>query len=399
MQITTECEILSILLMADYDDMIIPQLEVGYFASRENATIFKACQQLFYKKHKIEPTTVIDFLTKNNALTENIGTKIKQCIDDYVSGVNYQYYINELIEAFRARLVSTIKTPQDFEKVEEQLKGINSTAKIVNIGYKATDLIMNYYSDDIKRIKTGFKKLDESIGCFMNGDYVILAAATGVGKTFAMLNLVKNIAKQGNRIAVFSLEMSLQQIQNRFACLDMGFDSSKYRKFNFETSEIHNYCKYVEEIMPKYDIDIICEYDINIDSIKSIIKRGNYDIVFIDYLGLISGKGTAYEKFSEISRSIKQIALEDNICMVCLHQINRAYADRQDKRPRASDLRDSGKLEQDADSIILLHKPSYFDPKEDNELLEVIIEKNRHGKGKTIITYKMDSISQQMMEN
>ena len=174
MLLTNEFEIISILLMGDYDDMIIPQLELEYFSIREANIIFKACQQLFYKKYKIEPLTIIDFLSKNNIKDESIINKINECVENFVSGVNYQYYINELVENYKQRLISTIKTPKDFEIVENKIKSISTTAKIVNIAYKANDLIMDYYNEDVKRIKTGYRQIDDALGCIMSGDYILM---------------------------------------------------------------------------------------------------------------------------------------------------------------------------------------------------------------------------------
>jgi len=111
------------------------------------------------------------------------------------------------------------------------------------------------------------------------------------------------------------------------------------------------------------------------------------DIVFIDYLGLINGdkNKSNYEKFGEISRELKMIAVELNKPIIALHQLNRSSADRKDKKPKLSDLRDSGKIEQDADMIFFVYRPAYYDTSQSKDLMEFMIGKNRHGEsGKSI---------------
>jgi replicative DNA helicase len=131
-------------------------------------------------------------------------------------------------------------------------------------------------------------------------------------------------------------------------------------------------------------ITIPATANLNIGKIEEIVKKSNADIIFIDYLGLIRSdnlKQNTYEQISDISRRIKLLAIETNKPIVVLHQLNRDMKDRQDKRPKLSDIRDSGKIEQDADFITFVFRPAYFDIEADKTAMEFIIGKARHTSG------------------
>ena len=128
--------------------------------------------------------------------------------------------------------------------------------------------------------------------------------------------------------------------------------------------------------------------------------KSDADIVFIDYLGLIDSYGnkSSYEKYSEISRNIKLIAMATNKPIVALHQLNRSFQDREDKKPKVSDLRDSGKIEQDADMIWLVYRPWMFDPEYAKEDIRFILAKDRHGASNQEIPLIFNGMYQQILE-
>lgn len=202
-----------------------------------------------------------------------------------------------------------------------------------------------------------------------------------------MINLIANIAKQGYKVDLFSLEMSLKQIQNRLICSQARIDASKLRTQTLTGFEKSVYERYIYEVLPSLPIKICTQYCIDVNKIRTLTKKSESDIVFIDYLGLISGGNpkSSYERMGDISRELKLAAMETNKPFFVLHQLNRGYADRQDKRPRLSDLRDSGKIEQDADTVCFIHRPAYFEPEKYRDFdLRFIIEKSRHtGSAKT----------------
>ena len=199
-----------------------------------------------------------------------------------------------------------------------------------------------------------------------------------------------------------SLEMPLKQLQNRIISSETGIDASKIRNFKMNDLEIQKYKKYIEseEFAKLQSIEVCTEYNITVDKIRRITEEIEPDIVFIDYLGLVSSEinGNSYERVSQVSRDIKLIALATNTPFIVLHQLNRIPAERKEKRPLLSDLRDSGKIEQDADFICFVYRDYYYNPDAPENRIEFILSKSRHGKGKAICEMKFDGATQSIKE-
>ena len=165
--------------------------------------------------------------------------------------------------------------------------------------------------------------------------------------------------------------------------------------------QITKYEKYIKEKLPILPIKICAEYNITVDKIRDMAKKSDSDIVFIDYLGLINGNNnkSTYDRISDISRELKLTAMEINKPIVAIHQLHRGYADRQDKTPRLSDLRDSGKIEQDADMVCFVHRPAYFEPNKCSDCdLQFLIAKSRHTGGNTRVDLFYDATTQTVKE-
>ena len=250
-------------------------------------------------------------------------------------------------------------------------------------------------------IRTGFDSIDSKIGNMMGGDLMILAAATGMGKTCVMLNMAVSMAKQGKKVLIFSLEMNKEQLINRIVSAEQGLSSSKIRNMELSKSEEKKYWDYLysEEFL-KLNIKICTEYNITTSRIRNIVLGSDADIVFIDYLGLINGsnKQSSYERVSEISRDLKLLAMESGKPFIVLHQLNRANAERKDKSPILSDLRDSGKIEQDADIITFVFRPAYYDGTADKGFIQLIIAKNRHGESGSRCNLRFIPKTQKILE-
>ena len=328
---------------------------------------------------------------------------------EYITDVNCDYYIKAIQESWLKRMAENCSSLEDFQNLEKlkkqyelpnraTLSKLNDVDAINKLG-DDYDLIIN-----TKPINTGYTAIDRIIGNFQGGDLFILAAATGMGKTCLMLNMALSMAKQGKKVLIFSLEMNKEQLLNRVISSEIGINSDKYRNGKLTEGEAATYFDYAySEQFNGLDINICTEYNISTARIKNIVLASNADIVFIDYLGLISGgnKTNSYERVSEISRELKLLAMEAKKPFIVLHQLNRANADRKDKRPLLSDLRDSGKIEQDADIIGFVFRPAYYadteKPQNQNEM-QLIIAKNRHGQSGVIARLNYNSNTQKVTE-
>lgn len=235
------------------------------------------------------------------------------------------------------------------------------------------------------RLQVGFKDLDYKLGWLKGGDMVIIAARPSMGKTAFALNLAQNIGYKKKNIAIFSLEMSKEQLTDRMISAAIGVNSWKLAKGELEDEEFAR----IGEAMEK-----LSEANIYIDDsaggslmdIKSKARRlkmqSGLDIMIIDYLQLMTNGNSMnrVQEISEISRGIKSLARDLNIPIIALSQLSRAVESRPDKRPILSDLRESGSIEQDADIVMMMYREEYYDEFTDKKwVTEIHVRKNRNG--------------------
>lgn len=237
-------------------------------------------------------------------------------------------------------------------------------------------------------IPTGFTDLDYKTSGFQPSDFILVAARPSMGKTAFVLNIAQYMAFRKNKtVAIFSLEMSSQQLVNRLFSLESRVDSQKIRTGNLEDED---WAKLIEGagVVGKSNLIIDDTPGISISELRSKCRKfkleKGLDIIIIDYLQLMSGSGrnsdSRQQEISEISRALKGIARELNVPVVALSQLSRAVEKRDDKRPMLSDLRESGAIEQDADMVMFIYRDDYYNKDTENKnMAEIIIAKQRNG--------------------
>lgn len=245
----------------------------------------------------------------------------------------------------------------------------------------------------ITGIPTGFADLDYKTSGLHNSDLILVAARPAMGKTAFALNLAQNAAvHSGVPVAIFSLEMSKEQLVNRMLCSEAMVDSSRMKTGQLEDND---WQKVAKALGPLSEAPIYIDDTpgISITEIRAKCRRlkleHNLGLVVIDYLQLMQGSRSKNEnrqqEISEISRSLKILAKEINVPVVCLSQLSRAAETRTDHRPILSDLRESGAIEQDADIVMFLYRDDYYNPEtEKKNIAEVILAKHRSGSTGTI---------------
>ena len=245
----------------------------------------------------------------------------------------------------------------------------------------------------ITGIPTGFSDLDFKTSGMHNSDLVLIAARPAMGKTAFALNLAQNAAvHSGVPVAIFSLEMSKEQLVNRMLCSEAMVDSNKMKTGQLEDND---WQKVARALGPLSEAPIFIDDTpgISITEIRAKCRRlkleHNLGLVVIDYLQLMQGSRSRSEnrqqEISEISRSLKILAKEINIPVICLSQLSRAAETRTDHRPILSDLRESGAIEQDADIVMFLYRDDYYNPEtEKKNIAEVILAKHRSGSTGTV---------------
>ncbi|MDC0506265.1 replicative DNA helicase [Candidatus Gracilibacteria bacterium] len=235
------------------------------------------------------------------------------------------------------------------------------------------------------RLQLGFPNMDNKLGGLKGGDMVILAARPSMGKTALALNFAQNVGFDGRNVAIFSLEMSKEQLTDRMIASAMEINSWKLAKGELEDSEFAKIGDAMEKLS-KANIYIDDSAGGNLIDLKSKSRRlkieSGLDLIVIDYMQLMSNGNNMnrVQEISEISRGIKQLARELDVPIICLSQLSRAVETRPDKRPIMSDLRESGSIEQDADIIMMIYREEYYDEfTEKKGVTDIFIRKNRNG--------------------
>lgn len=391
-----EQEIISMLVASDKDmqEMLLSQLSKKMFTNRLYAKIFDVAELLFNSGKEVN---VYNIAEKFNSNDEKKNVLFLQ--ENFITNINYKFYIGKLQESYFDRIAQSASSFNEIELVQKEKEKYTDTSILLDINYRADKLLEE--EENKKIIKTGYPSIDSKLGCMQGGDFIIFAGATGMGKTCMMINLIASIAKQGYKVDVFSLEMSLQQLQNRLICSQAKIDASKLRTQSLKGYERDKYLRYIYTSLPSFPIKICTEYNIDVKKIRQLEKKSDSDIVFIDYLGLIGGNNqkSSYERISDISRELKLTAMAVNKPFFVLHQLNRGYAERQNKQPILSDIRDSGKIEQDADTVCFIHRPAYFEPEKYRDFdLRFLIAKSRHTEGGKSVELYYDSTTQTVKE-
>ncbi|MCH8518692.1 replicative DNA helicase [Candidatus Gracilibacteria bacterium] len=286
--------------------------------------------------------------------------------------------LNELLETSEKSLFSVTQT-----FIKNKLVHIND---ILSQRYEEfaeihenPDLIKEH------RLQMGFQSMDNKLGGLKGGDMVIVAARPSMGKTALSLNLAQNIGFNKKSVAIFSLEMSKEQLTDRMIASAMGIDSWKLAKGELEDEE---FAKIGEAMEKLSDAEIYIDDSAggNLIDLKSKARRlkmeSRLDLIIIDYLQLMTSGNTMnrVQEVSEISRGIKSLARELNVPIIALSQLSRAVESRPDKRPVLSDLRESGSIEQDADIVMMIYRDDYYDEfSEKPGVTDIFIRKNRNG--------------------
>ena len=257
-------------------------------------------------------------------------------------------------------------------------------------------------------IPTGFKALDGLLGGFQKSDLVVFAGRPGMGKTSWILTVALNAARRGARVAIFTMEMGVEQMVQRLLSMETGIKISQLRTANITPRE---HTRLTEAIGRISSLPLFIDDTPSITPIEMRTKcrrlqhEYGLEIVMVDYMQLMSA-GKVYEnnrvqEISYISRSLKELARELNVTLLSTAQLSRAVEQRQDKRPQLSDLRESGSIEQDADAVMFLYRDEVYNPEttEFPNQADILLSKHRHGPTGTVQLYFEKSITKFMDVN
>ena len=393
-----ELNILNLMLNEAKQSYIIENLDKRYFIDSINSAIFECAKELYYNGNFVDVVLIAETMQNNDVYLRLVDISSIAPLT-----INTEKYCKLIADRYFDDLIKNAKTKKDFKNISDLKEKLKfSETRIKQIGEGVEHYIENYVTKAESALMTKIDKIDKSIGSFMGGDYIALGGSTGTGKTSLALNLARQFCLQGKTVLYFSLEMPIEQLQNRVVCMNEGLNSLKYRTFGFSYEEMQTYKQGLEKLK-NMKLNVVCDYGLSCEKLKTYIrqqKRTQLDFVIVDYLGLLQGYNnkSLYEKTTNISRNIKLIATELNIPILVLVQLNRSLKDRQDKTPVLSDIRESGAIEQDADFVLFAHRPGIYNKEIDPRELELVIAKNRHGESNKTIKLNFDLATQKISE-
>jgi replicative DNA helicase len=381
-------------------------LEAADFYHEGNREIYQACLSLTEKNVSINQITLAQELADMKLLDKVGGAaQLHHLAATVGSPDDIRHYAN-IVKRFsiqRGLLNAGLKITELAQKTGDVTESLNqaddillsirkrgTASPIVGPGERA-DLMYKRY-DDLRMasngvsLPTGLTDLDAAIGGGLyDGEFAILAARPGMGKTTLLMQIANHVARRKN-VLVCSGEMTIDGITDRDIASTLGLTTNQIRRGGYDDD---TYGRIIGEgLQPIADRKLYFYHESPMTTGKilqaglNLQARHGLDLVVIDYLGLLDDeKGNSqYERLGYISRKIKQMAMTLNVPLLVAHQLNRALELRQDKRPELHDLRDSGRIEEDADLVLFIYRESYYKDDADN-VTEIMIAKQRQGEG------------------
>lgn len=392
---------------------VIGILRVEDFYLEQNRQIYQAIYTMFNFSQVIDPVTVIDKMKELGVYQDNSRDYILQLMEITPTAANAVRYANIVRDKAMLRgladaatdisqiVQEQVGTPSEILEIAEKkiyaLRKGERGDSLEHIGttlHKVYDRLTELSQSDsaIPGLSTGMRDLDVKINGLNNSDLLLLAARPAMGKTAFALNLCLNVAKKYKKtVAMFSLEMSREQLAMRLLSIESFVDGQKMATGKL-TEEEWTKLGMASSALSQTDIRVDDNPSITVAEMNAKLRRlDNLGLVIIDYLQLMNGSGygkggdSRVNIVSDISRSLKIMAKDLGVPVVCLSQLSRGPEGRTDKRPMLSDLRESGAIEQDADEVLFLYRDEYYNENtEDKGIAECIVAKNRHGEVGTV---------------
>jgi replicative DNA helicase len=378
-----------------------------FYRDRHRA-IYAARFDLYERREPGDFVTLVDELRRRDQL-ETIGgaSYLTELVNDVPTAVHAEYYAH-IIErcAIYRRLIAAAgriagigyDNPPEvdgaldnaeqilFDVSQRRISQDFTTLRDALRDYFETIEYLHEHRGEVVGVPSGFRDLDQMTGGLHASDLIIIAGRPGVGKTGFALSVVRNVAaRYGAAAAIFSLEMSTEQLVQRLLCMEASVDSQRIRTGfidEFEWRRISEAFGVLSDA-PIY-IDDSAGISTNELRMKARRLKAEHDLklVVVDYLQLMQGRGleNRVQEVSEISRSLKALARELDVPVIALSQLSRAVESRQDHRPMLSDLRESGSIEQDADIVMFIHREELYKPDTDKKnIADIILAKHRNG--------------------
>lgn len=401
----------AILVNPDTIPTVLEYLKPDNFYKQAHKYIYQAVLDLFEKNEPTDIVAISEYL-RDIAKLEAVGGRsyINDLALSVITTANVEYHAKKISD--KAILRDLIKAgTQIVAEAYDQTnidKALDQAEKIIfELGQRRDarelTLIKDIVSDSFHKIEQRYENKDELLGLssgyydldsltagFQKSDLIILAARPSMGKTTLSLNIATEVAiRKRTPIAVFSLEMSKEQLVQRLLCSEAEIDAQRIRTGHMQMDDWSKLSTAMSKLAPA-PIFIDDTPGISVMEVRSKARKLKYEfsnlgMIIIDYLQLMEGdsdrRGDRVQEISNISRGLKSLAREIDVPVIALSQLSRAVEQRQSKKPMLSDLRESGSIEQDADIVIFIYRDEYYHPDliEKKGEAEVIVAKQRNG--------------------
>ena len=399
-------------LMLDPAAMIkvVDVIRSADFYKKGHQLLYERILELYEKREPVDLVTLNEVLERKGELQDVGGASyISSLVNVVPSAAHIVTYAN--IVRQKSVLRSLISVSGDMsrmayeedmdvemilDKAEQSLFSISKVAGSQNFVMIRDVLVESFERIDqlhknkgkVRGVPTGIKGLDDILSGLQKSDLIILAARPSMGKTSLAMNIAQNAAiEEKIPVAIYSLEMSKEQLVDRLICGEAGLDSWKLRTGNLNEDDFEK-LQLAMGSLSEAPLYIDDTPGLNVVEVRTKARRLHAELglglVIVDYLQLLEGRSmnndNRVQVISEISRSLKSLARELNVPVIALSQLSRAVESRPDKRPLLSDLRESGSIEQDADVVLFLYRDDYYDrDTEKKNLAEVLVRKHRNG--------------------
>ncbi|ACB86456.1 replicative DNA helicase [Natranaerobius thermophilus] len=384
-------------------------LRPGDFYKEAHEKIFRAVVSLAENNEPVDLVTLSEQL-RNEGLLEEVGgaSYLADLANAVPTAAHVHYYakiveekslLRQLISASTKIVSMSYEDPDEVDKILDEAEKLifevsqktttQDFVPVKEILMETFDNIENLYHNqgNVTGLPTGFIDLDQRLSGFQPSDLIILAARPSMGKTTLALNMAQHVSIRESRpVAIFSLEMSKDQLVQRMLCAEANIDAHRLRTGDL-TSE--DWPKLTKAIGPISEAPIFIDDTASISVMEMRAKarrlkaEHGLEAIFIDYLQLMQGHQNPenrQQEISQISRSLKSLAKELNVPVIALSQLSRAVEQRQDKRPMLSDLLESGGIEANADVVLFIYRDGYYNSESEKpNIAEVIVAKQRNG--------------------
>ncbi len=396
---------------------VMELIKPEYFHRTQHQDLYAVMVRMFTMGEAIDPITVLEnvrkekiFETPDEAkvylarLADVVPSTFQDKVRDYAAIVQEKYYLRSLIAASRDVMDNAMdpqaRASELLDLAEQRIYDIrqgrqsSSILPISKILVETYDHLQRISGEDRKDylgLSTGYSDLDHMITGLNKSDFILIAARPAVGKTAFALNIASNVAKQsGKAVAIFSLEMSKEQLAQRLLSSEALVELQKLLTGSLTDDDWVKIARATQTLAAS-GIFVDDNAIVTVPEIKAKLRRiKNLGLVVIDYLQLMtSGRSiqNRVQEVSEITRNLKLMAKELNVPVITLSQLSRSIESRSEHKPMLSDLRESGAIEQDADIVMFLHREALYNEAESVNDAKCIVAKNRHGETGTISLY------------